>query len=64
MKTVQRDPRSIGCLDFKANSANSSMVYPNDLANVSRNDPQPAEHASFNEMFWIISSLIVIAFIS
>ncbi len=50
MNTVQRLPRSTGDLPKRPRDANSSTVYPMERANVSRNDPQPEEHASFSIM--------------
>ena len=64
MNTVQREPKSIGAVDCKARLAKSATLYPNDLANVSINEPHPDEQASFNKISWIIPSSILIAFIS
>ena len=50
MNTVQRVPRSQGCAARQAIAAKSCTVTPSDLANVSMNEPQPEEQASFISM--------------
>ena len=50
MNTVQREPKSTGCLEKSPFWENSAISYPIDRAKVSINEPQPEEHASFNIM--------------
>ena len=64
IKTVQREPRSAGCLARRAAWANSRMSYFRPVAKVSRKDPQPDEQASFSLMSARAPFLTVIAFIS
>ena len=64
INTVHLVPKSTGILDPSASSANSSTLVLTDLANVSINDPHPAEQASFSMILLIAPSLIFIHFIS
>ena len=58
IKTVQREPSSAGDFEKIAFLAKSCVLYPKDLANVSKKDPQPEEQASFKTMESIAPSLI------
>ena len=64
IKTVQREPKSTGALDFVASFANSFALILTERAKVSRKDPHPAEQASFNKIDSITPSLIFMDFIS
>ena len=50
MNTVQRVPRSHGAAARQASEAKSPTEKPRVLANVSMNEPQPEEQASFISM--------------
>ena len=50
MNTVQRLPRLTGAFDLRPSFANSETVQPMERANVSMNEPQPDEQASFSVM--------------
>lgn len=50
MKTVQREPRSMGLLASRAAWEKSWMDIFKDLAKVSRKEPQPDEQASLSRI--------------
>ena len=64
MNTVQRLPRTAGALDENASVAISSTAIPRFLAKPSRNEPQPAEHASLTTISVSTPWLSQMAFIS
>ena len=64
MNTVQREPRSTGCVELSAACVNSSIVSPMDCAKVCRNEPQPDEHASLTAIESITPSEIAKYFMS
>ena len=64
MNTVQRLPRSAGAFDSKAALAMLLVGMLNVDAKLSRNDPQPEEHASFTTTLVITPLSIQIAFMS
>src|SRR5690554_3701788 len=64
INTVHLEPRSTGDLDVIAFDANSPILRSKDSAKVSKKDPHPAEHASFNSMLSITPFLIFRHFIS
>ena len=64
MNTVQRVPRSQGCLAMQAMRANSSTGCCNMRAKVSMNEPQPDEQASLISMRLMEPFSMKIAFMS
>ena len=64
MNTVQREPRSTGCVEFSAACVNSSIDSPIDCAKVCRNEPQPDEQASLTAIESMTPSLIARYFMS
>ena len=64
IKTVQRLPRRAGASERNAASAMLVTGIPSVRANVSRNDPQPDEHASLTTTSVITPWSSHMAFIS
>ena len=64
MNTVQREPRSTGPFDLMAAFTKSWIDKSKLFANVSINEPQPDEQASFSMMLSITSPFIFMYFIS
>ena len=64
MNTVQREPKSTGCVEFRAFCVNSSMLSPIDWAKVCRKEPQPEEHASLTAIESMTPSLMARYFMS
>ena len=64
MNTVHLVPRSQGDCERHAALAKSSAEYPRDMANVSMNDPQPEEQASFISILSITPLWTKMAFMS
>lgn len=64
MNTVQREPRSTGCVEFSAACVNCSMVRPIDCAKVCRNEPQPEEQASLTAIESMTPSVMARYFMS
>ena len=58
INTVQREPSSAGDFEKIAFLAKSCVLYPKDLANVSKKEPQPDEQASFKTIESIAPSLM------
>jgi hypothetical protein len=64
IKTVHLVPKSTGFFAYMAMSAKSGVAKPSDFANVSMNEPQPAEHASLSRTESITPSFILMHFMS
>ena len=55
---MHREPNSAGDFEKIAFFAKSCVLYPKDLANVSKKEPQPDEQASFKTIESIAPSLM------
>ena len=64
IKTVHLVPKSHGASEWQAARENSCAEYPRDLANVSRKEPHPEEHASLISIRSITPLFTKITFIS
>ena len=64
IKTVHLEPKSTGLFAFIASLTNSDISKFKLLANVSINDPQPEEQASFSMILSIEPFFILMYFIS